>query len=101
MSQVKFKTEYENKRVEVVGGWDNPLQSFHLTIFDLDAPEDEEEVIWCHLLDGGYCKTLNAIKKQLEKMEIEVPNEFFEHCSKREGNVVYIHGADNWSRFKM
>lgn len=45
MSQVRFKTEHNGKRIEVMAGWDPPLRHFFLTVFDLD-PEADTEVVW-------------------------------------------------------
>lgn len=99
MSQVKFKTKYDGKNVEVVGGWDNPLQSHHLTIFDLDAPDDAEtDVLWCQMDHVGFPKTLEPLQKQLFIMGIDPPEGFWECCSLHEGNVVFTYRDNEWHR---
>ena len=62
MSQVKWNTKWTSPtgkeyRVEVMGGWDNPLQGYFLTIFNLDADGDddcEEDVLWDSMSKDGY-----------------------------------------------
>lgn len=90
MSQIKFTTQYKGKHVEVMGGWDVPLRHYHLTIFNLDATEDEDEVIWCNLNALGFPGSLEPYRKLLATMGIEVPASFWEECEKREGNVVKV-----------
>ena len=49
MSQVKFKAELRTPKgvipVEVMGGWDHPMQAFYLTLFDL-RPDAPDECVW-------------------------------------------------------
>jgi len=40
MSRISFATNYENEQVEVIAGWDNPLQTFFLDILVDDENED-------------------------------------------------------------
>jgi hypothetical protein len=92
MSQVSFKTKYDDRNVEVVGGWDNPLKNYHLTVFDLDAPDSAfTDVIYCQLdtFPLGHPKTTDPLKEALEDLGILVPDSFWETCAKQEGNTMY------------
>lgn len=92
MSQVSYKTVYDGRRVEVVGGWDRPLNNYHLTVFDLDAsPEAYTDVIYCQLdsFPLGTPSTLGPLKEALQDIGIVVPDSFWKTCEKQEGNVLY------------
>lgn len=94
MSQVKFNSKFEGKDVEVMGGWDNPLKTYHLTVFDL-TPDAEEETLWCAMDHFGFKFSLEQMRESLVKLGITPPNEeFFEICSRKEGNVVFRYDAD-------
>lgn len=97
MSQVKFETTYKGKPVEVMAGWDNPMQHFYLTVFDLDGDADEETV-WDTLMhpdnrDGTGTERLDA---QLATMSINVPEGFWEKVRLKEGNRMHVHMGDAW-----
>ncbi len=102
MSQVKFKTEYKGKPVEVMAGWDRPLQGFFLTVFDLD-PNAEVECVYSNLDDPnvpgvmGYTKTTDYWKEVLSKMEIGVPEEFWARVELRQGNVNHVFDDGTWA----
>lgn len=99
MSQVKFETTYRDKPVEVMAGWDRPLQHFFLTVFDLD-PDAEEETVW-NTLDHPDARDAHGTERldaQLAIMGIEVPESFWEKVHLREGNVHHIHMGGKWVR---
>ena len=102
MSRVKFNTEYNGKRVEVIGGWDSPLKYYHFTIFNLDCPEEDEDVIWGCLDNFRFSelpKTNEPYKKLLKDMNIEPPSGFWDRCDKKEGNVFYTYTINGtWNR---
>jgi hypothetical protein len=97
MSQVSYKTVYDGRNVEVVGGWDAPLNSYHLTVFDLDAPDTAyTDVIYCQLdsFPMGQPRTLGPLKEALQDIGLTVPNSFWVACEKQEGNVLYSVSED-------
>jgi len=100
MSQVKFRTKYEGKPVEVVGGYDRPLDYHHLTIFDLD-PEAEEETVWSCLDHEAFpfgMRTTRVAQEVLNKLGIEPPEGFWEQCERKLGNVLITWDGESWSQ---
>jgi hypothetical protein len=93
MSQVSFRTKYDGHNVEVVGGWDSPLNGYHLAIFNRDVPENDEGVLWSNLNSPSafiaFPKSTELFRKQLASIGIESPPAFWEICELREGNVFY------------
>lgn len=91
MSQVSFKTEYMGVPVEVVSGWDQPLQYYHFTIFDLRPDADTEYIYSC--LDEKNCfstKTTERWQKKLEQMGITAPPGFWDIAeNKNLGNSIF------------
>ena len=49
MSQRKFKTTANGKKVEVQIGWDKPLQRFYMCIFEIDENGDDIDTIYSNL----------------------------------------------------
>ena len=97
MSQVSYKTMHDGHSVEVVGGWDNPLQNYHLTVYDLDAPDTAyTDVIYCQLdyFPMGQPKELGPLKEALSDLGITAPDSFWEACAKKEGNTMYSVSED-------
>lgn len=96
MSQVKFKTIHNGKNVEVVSGWDVPLKYFHLTVFNLDADEDEEDVLYsCLVRTFKQLKNTNIIKKDLTEFGITPPEGFWEVVELEEDNsTIRCHNDD-------
>lgn len=86
MSQIKFRALHKNQLVEVVAGWDVPLQFFHLTIYDMN-----DESIWCNLdyFDFDELKTTTPLKNALAKLNITPPDNFWDFVEKKEGNVIH------------
>lgn len=99
MSQVIFDVVHQGARLEVVGGWDRPLNYFHLTIYDLDV-DNGEDIFWSGLdhFPGGGVSTIGELRDQLNALGIPPPEGFLELCALLEGNVRYklIDGA--WVR---
>lgn len=100
MSQVKCKSTYLGKEVEVVAGWDRPLQSYHLTVFDLHPKDDESDVLYCQLehFELFTPTEIAPLVEVIEKMGIPVPPEFWEYASRKEGNIFYTHRNGEWER---
>jgi hypothetical protein len=108
MSQVKFKTEHKGKPVEVMAGWDHPLQGFFLTVFDLD-PNADVECVYSDLDDHqlisnavpncmGHTDTTEYFRSVLKDMGIGVPEEFWARVELRERNVLHEFDGENWQR---
>lgn len=91
MSQVHFKTTLNGKNIEVVGGWDRPLQSYHFTIYDLDS--EEKEVLYCNTEDSKlfefacFTPTNEHFKAVCGKMGLELPEHFWILVSLKAGNL--------------
>lgn len=98
MSRVSFKTTYEGREVEVVGGYDEPLRYYHLTVFN--PPEDDEECAWSDLDHFSFdqMRTLDYAKKQLDSMGIKPPDGFWELCEHKLGNVFWGWQDGKWIR---
>ena len=97
MSQVTFRTTYKGKRAEVMAGWDNPLRYYHLTIFDLDAGDDEDECIYSGMESEAFqVKTIDPLKVKLDKFGIKPPDGFWEHVEPKAGNVYIRYVDGKW-----
>lgn len=98
MSQVSFRTTYDGHNVEVVGGWDRPLNGYHLAIFNLDVGEDDEQTLWCNLdlspTSRAFPSSTEPHRKQLASMGIAPPPAFWELTELREGNVFHRFNPD-------
>ncbi len=80
MSQHFFNTEYQGRPVEVVMGWDRPLQEYFLWIRWLDRKEyDGERFLW-HNLDHDVKERhlFYTFVRVLESFGIEVPKEMLD-----------------------
>jgi len=100
MSQVKCHSIYLDKEVEVMAGWDRPLSSYHLTVFDMNPKDDESDVIYCQLehFELFSPTEIAPLVGVLDKMGIVVPMDFWEYASRKEGNVTYTHRNGEWER---
>lgn len=97
MSQVKFQTTYKDKRAEVVAGWDRPLSYYHLTVFNLDAGDDDEECFYSGLDGNPFAiKTVGPLKAKLAELGIEAPPGFWEHVEPKLGNVFTRYVDGEW-----
>ena len=97
MSQVKFETTYRGKPVEVMAGWDIPMNHYYLTVFDMDE-EADEEVIWSTLdrPDQRDATGTERLDAQLAIMSIDVPKGFWETVHLQEGNAMYVWMNGEW-----
>jgi hypothetical protein len=99
MSQVTFKATYKGEPVEVMAGWDRPLQHYYLTVFDLrdDAPR---ETVWDTIdhFDASDERSTIRLRWQLKTMEIAVPMEFWARVELQEENVRHAFDGERWSR---
>lgn len=102
MSQVIFDTELDGRKVQVVGGWDRPMNGYHLTIYDIS--DDEERILYCNMDDRelvdnmGFPPTNQRYKDVCEEMGIELPDHFWEACDAKLGNIRlrYNPQTDMW-----
>ncbi len=89
MSQVRYRTKHDGKNIEVMAGWDPPLAHFFMTIFDLDA--EDEEIIYSTINDFSKEDEVNThrLEKKLFMMGIDTPDRFWETVKLREdGNTI-------------
>ena len=91
MSRISFVTKYQNEQVEVIAGWDNPLQTFFL---DILVDDENEDVIYSSMFqgDGGFF-SLDDAKKVLMKRGIQVPTGFWEKVGKKSREEIYNFGT--------
>ncbi|PUA30430.1 MAG: hypothetical protein B0W54_08030 [Cellvibrio sp. 79] len=76
MSRHYFKTEYSGKPVDVLMGFDRPLNGFFMVIDYVEEPEDEEDdgYIFSNLWqDDPHPKTLRPYLDKLAELKISVP----------------------------
>jgi hypothetical protein len=97
MSQVKFKTKYKDKPVEIQAGWDRQLSYYHLTIFDL---EDDDAVVYSDTEDPNQnCfdwDTIKPLQDKLTELGIDTPSGFWERVVLRFGNYIAFHDGNRW-----
>lgn len=101
MSQIKFNTTYKGRPAQVMAGWDNPLRYYHLTIFNSEPKDDEEEIFYSDLDDhSSNCfswKTIEPLKKKLNELGIEdIPDGFWDRVEEKLGNHVEMWNGKNW-----
>jgi hypothetical protein len=93
MSQVSFKVFKDGEELQVVAGWDYPLQTYFLTVFDND-----DDVVWATLDHPSVmdCHSTDRLSKQLTSMGVDVPAEFWERVQRKERNVIHSYVAGIW-----
>ncbi len=97
MSQVTFRTTYKGKRAEVMAGWDNPLRYYHLTVFNLDAGDDDDECFYSGMdADAFSVKTIGPLKGKLAELGIDPPAGFWEQVEPKRGNVFVRYANGEW-----
>lgn len=91
MSQIRTNTVINNKQCVIQAGWDNPLQCYHITVFDPELYDDDEVVwdLWDHL-DFSECADFNVVKAVFESKfpEANCSEMFWNKCSEKLGNVI-------------
>lgn len=82
MSQHLFRMDHPKYgHLEVMAGWDRPLQGFFMSIELLDAPEDEDNCYLYSNLDdenlpiGGFARSFDYFLPILQRLEINLPAE--------------------------
>jgi hypothetical protein len=89
MSQIKFYSNYNGKKVDIMAGWDASLKEFFLTIFE-DA--DDENIIWDSMtMEYTKDNELNTkhLRQKLINMGIIAPEKFWDKVELQEGNIIY------------
>ena len=94
MSQVRYRTAEKGKKVEVVGGWDRPLATFFVTIFQLEY-EGEDEADEARSLYPDTAD-VEGFKAALAETGIEVGAGFWERVERKEGNSLHIFTGGEW-----
>lgn len=91
MSRIAFTTNYRNQKVEVIAGWDNPLQTYFL---DIMVDNDEEQMIYCSMMEDRFGKlSLRDIGMVLERKGILAPTAFFERLGERSRDDIHHFGV--------
>lgn len=72
MSQRTFRT----RAVDVMAGWDRPLQAFFLTVTAREGTADAEpgDVLYTQLADPDFDGSLSAVREALESVGVELPD---------------------------
>ena len=85
MSRHFYKTTHEARPIEVLIGWDRPLQGFFMVIQWLDVADeddDESEIVYSNLNDASlqpaWPSTLTPFIRQLETLNIAVPQKMLQ-----------------------
>jgi hypothetical protein len=74
MSQHFCTTTMGSKAVEVLMGWDRPLQGFFMVIHDLEAPVEDDGLIYSNLDEpDSHPQVLDPFTEKLEELGIQVP----------------------------
>jgi hypothetical protein len=74
MSQHFCTTTMGSKTVEVLMGWDRPLQGFFMVIHDLEAPVEDDGLIFSNLDEPvSHPQVLDPFTDKLEELGIRVP----------------------------
>jgi hypothetical protein len=91
MSQISTTIYVDNKNYRVQAGWDNPLQCYHITVFDPELCDDDEVVwdLWDHY-DFGDCSDFDLIREAFEARfpEANCSEMFWNKCQQKLGNVM-------------
>lgn len=77
MSRHIVRTTHQHRPIEVVAGWDRPLQEFFLTIQFLDtSPTEELEFLYSNL-DEPSSRDLDYYQAVIARHQILVPDLFW------------------------
>jgi hypothetical protein len=88
MSQHFFTTTHEGRPVELLMGFDRPLQGFFMVVSRLDARDDEDEIVYCNLNDralagcAGLPQRLDHFLTKLAGLGIHVPPEMLDEIER-------------------
>lgn len=101
MSQHFFQATLNNRPVQILIGWDRPLQGFFMTITRLDAADDESEVLFDSASASlRFPRGLARFRKKLAELGIKPPAGLFEAVSAdargNAGNRIVTHFNGGW-----
>lgn len=95
MSQHLFHTQHNDKPVIVQMGYDRPLQTYHMVVYE---PGREDDPLYSNLdQDDAFGLTLDDFRAALTDLGITVPESMFEQteldAAQRRGNRYVTHLA--------
>jgi hypothetical protein len=101
MSQHFFQATLNSRPVQVVIGWDRPLQGFFMTIERLDAADDEAEVLFDNARSSlRFPRSLTVFRKKLAELGIKPPAGLFHAVTADArcgvGNRIVTHFKGGW-----
>lgn len=105
MSQIIYDAELNGRKIQVVGGWDRPLQGYHFTVYAFDGGEngDEEIVLYENTMDAGlnplsWPQNNEHYKKVCKAMKLELPDFFWDAADAKLGSIQlrYNPKTDMW-----
>lgn len=99
MSQHYFETQFQNRAVQIVLGYDRPLDCFFLTIMYMATVQADENdaILYSNLEDpaAGFHQDLDYYRAKLKSFGIAVPESMFRQTEQdavhRVGNRVVLH----------
>jgi hypothetical protein len=86
MSQHIYKTTHQDRPIEVLIGWDRPLQGFFMMIDWLDEENDSDEYLYSNLddlnLQNSHPKELSYFLERLSVLGVVVPQKMLQEVLK-------------------
>lgn len=76
MSQHHVQSQYNNRPVLVIAGWDRPLQTGFMTVSYVDRSEDEDDFVYNSMVDEKALADFQELlyfEDQLTQMGIATP----------------------------
>lgn len=98
MSQVSFKANMtalnDGAQVQVIAGWDRPLQEYFLTVF----LSGDDEVWWSTMDEPSPADKFSTehLQQKLASFGIEAPQGFWERVQRREANFCHFYQDSVW-----
>ena len=104
MSRHSFRTQHDSQNVDVILGWDRPLQEFFLQVRAPDSVDEETMGFLYSDLDDPHarCRDLSYFSSVLTGLGIAVPAQMLTAVSEdsrvNRGNFVVEHEQDGTCR---
>lgn len=99
MSQHYFKSMHQGRPVQILMGWDRPLQGFFMVVERLDATDDDVALLYSNLdddtLENAHPDDLAVFQARLTALGLTVPDKMLEEIRQDQaanvGNKVMRH----------
>lgn len=106
MSQHVFKTTLKGQKIEVLAGWDRPLQGFFLVIERIGhGDRDDEPYLFSNLdMTESHPKSFDRFRNVLDEFGITVPMEMTDEIildgTANKGNKRVLHEVRDGKYFR-